>query len=58
MPHGVFVEIFLNPKRDPMWFDLLVRQPEIVDGEMVAPHVPGLGVELNEEVIERYRGDR
>ena len=58
IPHAAFVEIFPNPKRDPMWFDLPVRQPEIVDGEMLVPDAPGLGIELNEEVIERYRGDR
>ena len=32
-------------------------RPQIVDGEMALPTGAGLGVELNEEVVERYRAD-
>ena len=55
IPHGLYVEIFPNPKRDPMWFDLPVEQPRIRDGFMELPARPGLGIELNEEIIAKYR---
>jgi D-arabinonate dehydratase len=55
IPHSLYVEIFPNPKRDPMWFELPVEHPRIRDGFMELPAGPGLGLELNEEVIARYR---
>ena len=55
VPHSLYVEIFPNPKRDPMWFELPVEQPRIRNGYMELPTGPGLGLELNEEIIERYR---
>jgi L-alanine-DL-glutamate epimerase-like enolase superfamily enzyme len=57
IPHSLFVEIFPNPKRDPMWFELPVTHPTIRDGFMELPSGPGLGLELNEDVITRYRAD-
>jgi D-arabinonate dehydratase len=55
IPHGLYVEIFPNPRRDPMWFELPVEQPRIRNGFMELPSGPGLGMELNEDVIARYR---
>ncbi len=55
IPHCLFVEIFPNPKRDPMWFELPVEQPRIRDGYMELPDKPGFGIDLNEEIIEKYR---
>ena len=49
------MEIFPNPDRDPLWYDLPVKQPEIRDGYMHLPEGPGFGVDLNEDVIERWR---
>jgi L-alanine-DL-glutamate epimerase-like enolase superfamily enzyme len=57
IPHGLYVEIFPNPKRDPMWFELPVEQPKIRNGFMELPTAPGLGMELNEDIIARYRID-
>jgi len=54
-PHGICVEIFPNYDRDPMWFDLPVKQPEICDGSMRLPEAPGFGIDLNEETIEKWR---
>lgn len=54
IPHGLYVEIFNNPARDPMWFDLPVNQPRVQDGYMEVPQGPGLGIDLNSEVIARY----
>jgi D-galactarolactone cycloisomerase len=54
VPNGLFVEIFPDPDRDPMWFDLPVRQPEIKNGYMEVPAGPGLGIDLQREVIAKY----
>jgi len=55
IPHGLYVEIFPNPKRDPMWFELPVEQPKIRNGYMELPTAPGLGMALNEDIIAKYR---
>lgn len=52
--NGLFVEIFPDPDRDPMWFDLPVRQPRIRNGFMEVPSGPGLGIDLKTEVIAKY----
>jgi len=57
IPHSLYVEIFPDPKRDPMWFELPAERPLIRDGFMELPAGPGLGMELNEEIIARYRAD-
>jgi D-arabinonate dehydratase len=56
IPHGLYVEIFPDPERDPMWFELPVHQPEIKDGYMHVPQGPGLGMELRNDVISKYAG--
>ncbi len=55
VPHGLYVEVFADPARDPLWFELPAQRPEIRDGFMHVPQGPGLGIPLNEHVIERYR---
>jgi D-arabinonate dehydratase len=57
IPHGLYVEIFPNVKRDPMWFDLPTRPYRIRDGYMELPSEPGIGMPLNEDVIAKYRAD-
>jgi L-alanine-DL-glutamate epimerase-like enolase superfamily enzyme len=57
IPHGLYVEIFPNIKRDPMWFELPAERPQIRDGYMELPSGAGLGMALNEEIIARYRID-
>lgn len=54
IPDGLYVEIFPNPMRDPMWFDLPVKQPSIREGHMEVPQGMGLGIDLNPEVIAQY----
>ena len=55
IPHSLYVEIFPNPKRDPMWAELPAAPLRIRGGFMELPEAPGLGMELNEDVIARYR---
>jgi L-alanine-DL-glutamate epimerase-like enolase superfamily enzyme len=57
IPHGLYVEIFPNVKRDPLWFELPATPYRIRDGYMELPSEPGLGMGLNPDVIERYRVD-
>jgi L-alanine-DL-glutamate epimerase-like enolase superfamily enzyme len=48
----------------PKVFDSLLRrelvspEPEVVDGTMALPEAPGLGIELNEELVRRLMTDR
>ncbi len=55
IPNGLFVEIFPSYERDPMWIDMIVEHPKVKDGYMELPQGPGFGLELNQEIIERYR---
>lgn len=55
--HSTFVEIFPNPKRDPMWFELPLEQPRIRNGYMELPDKPGFGIDLNADVIDQYRAE-
>ena len=41
IPHGLYVEIFPDPKRDPMWCELPLNRPQIKDGYMSLPQGPG-----------------
>lgn len=36
---------------------LLKRSLEVRNGELLLPQAPGLGIELDEEVVERYSVD-
>jgi len=56
-PNGLYVEIFPDTERDPLWFELPVQHPKIEDGYMYVPQKPGFGIDLRPEVIERYRAD-
>lgn len=55
IPHSTYVEIFPDYDRDPMWVDLPMEKPNISDGFMELPSKPGLGMDLNEEIIAKYR---
>jgi L-rhamnonate dehydratase len=44
-----------NATDNPLKTDLLSRPIQSVDGYVSVPDAPGLGIELNEETIERYR---
>ncbi len=55
IPHGLYVEIFPDPARDPMWNELPCFQPRIQNGFMHVPQEPGLGLPLKAEIIDQYR---
>lgn len=53
-PHGTYAEFF-HPLRDPIWHNLIVNRPVPVDGHLAVPTGPGLGWQLDEDYIARYR---
>ena len=48
------VEIFADQSRDPLWLEILKDPPLPSNGYIKVPQGPGLGLELNWEIIERY----
>ena len=50
---------FISPHvyESPLRRDLVAPEPEVRDGFMDLPEGAGLGIELNQEVVERYRSD-
>ncbi|HEX4571077.1 MAG TPA: mandelate racemase/muconate lactonizing enzyme family protein [Dongiaceae bacterium] len=51
---------YVSPKvfDSPLRRELVSPEPVIKDGYMELPTAPGLGIELNEELVERWRIDR
>lgn len=54
-PEGICVECFANPERDPIWKDLIANRPAIKDGIIAVPQEPGFGLQLNWDLVARYR---
>jgi D-galactarolactone cycloisomerase len=54
LPHGTFVETF-HPERDPLWWNLVANRPPLRDGCIELSDAPGLGWELDQDYIGRYR---
>lgn len=53
IPHGTFVECF-HPTRDPFWWEAVANRPALKAGHLALPDGPGLGWELDEELIDHY----
>jgi len=54
IPHGTYVEAF-DPDRDPVFWHMFANRPGPVNGEYPLPDGPGLGLQLDEDFIKRYR---
>jgi L-alanine-DL-glutamate epimerase-like enolase superfamily enzyme len=54
IPHGTYLEYF-HPQRDPIWHNIIVNRPSLVNGRISLPTGPGLGWVLDEDYISRYR---
>ena len=48
---------FCQPPNSPLRYELLKRDFSVEDGKVRVPDGPGLGIELNEKTVERYRID-
>lgn len=57
IPHSLYVEIFPDAERDPLWFELPAEHPRIANGFMQVPQTPGVGIPLRAETIARYRAE-
>ena len=53
VPNGLILESFPNPDRDPAWADMYVGVEPIVNSQMKVPDAPGLGYDLNWDLVER-----
>ena len=53
LPHGITVEV--DQTGNPFIEDLLVEPLIVRDGQLSLSRAPGLGIELNPSVVERYR---
>lgn len=54
IPHGTYLEYF-HPKRDPIWHNLIANRPRLKDGHIQLTDRPGLGWELDQDYIAKYR---
>jgi len=54
IPHGTYLEYF-HPQRDPIWHNLIANRPQLADGHIPLPAGAGLGWELDEDYIAKYR---
>lgn len=57
IPHGTYVECFAHPERDPIWREMWTNRPPIRDGRMAAPDGPGFDLELDQDMIARFRSN-
>ena len=48
---------FANIERDPLWPGLVANRPQPKDGMIAVPQGPGFGLELDADMIARYRVD-
>ena len=55
IPHGICIECFADPERDPVWQRLWTNRPPILNGTMAVSSAPGFGLKLDPAMIERYR---
>ena len=55
VPHGTYVECFPDPERDPIWANLIVNRPPIKDGVIEILQGGGFGLQLDWNLIEKYR---
>jgi D-arabinonate dehydratase len=51
-----YLEVF-HPERDPLFYELVANKNPFTDGWYEVPTGPGLGLELDEDVIKQYRLD-
>ncbi|MGI9425296.1 MAG: mandelate racemase/muconate lactonizing enzyme family protein [Hyphomicrobiaceae bacterium] len=55
IPHGLYIECFGDPERDPVWHRMWTNRPALIDGRMPVTTGPGFGLELDADMIARYR---
>jgi L-alanine-DL-glutamate epimerase-like enolase superfamily enzyme len=54
IPHGTFADT-MHEDRDPIWTHMIANRPHIANGGLTLSDRPGLGWELDEDFIQKYR---
>ncbi|MCB4820674.1 mandelate racemase/muconate lactonizing enzyme family protein [Roseicella aerolata] len=54
IPHGICVECFADPARDPLWPHLLPDAPRPKDGMLAVPDRPGFGIALDQDAVRKF----
>ena len=54
VPNGHVLEVFPNRRRDPLWDDLYLDRPDVVDGVYTVADRPGFGIQLNPDALRIY----
>lgn len=54
IPHGTFADT-MPADRDPIWNNMIANRPDVIEGHITLPELPGLGWELDKDFIEKYR---
>ena len=57
VPHGTYAECFADPQRDPVWQQMWVNRPAIKDGTMMVATGTGFGIELDPDMVHRFRSN-
>ena len=55
VPHGMYLECFADPERDPVWQTMWLNRPPVKNGRVTVSDEPGLGIKLDAGMIERFR---
>lgn len=55
VPHGTYLECFADPDRDPVWQAMWANRPRVRNGTFEIARAPGFGLELDADMIRRYR---
>ena len=54
VPHGICVECFADPARDPVWDKLIANRPMPKNGIIAVPQGAGFGVELDSTEVKLW----
>ena len=55
VPHGTYAECFADPERDPIWQTMWTSRPRVKGGYIEVSRAPGFGIELDADMLRRYR---
>ncbi|MGY8993137.1 MAG: mandelate racemase/muconate lactonizing enzyme family protein [Rhodospirillales bacterium] len=54
VPHGLYVDCFPDPNRDPIWDKMWINRPKVEGGYMTVPTGPGFDIQLDQDMVKKY----
>jgi L-alanine-DL-glutamate epimerase-like enolase superfamily enzyme len=57
VPNGLYVEV-MQPNRDPLYHAIIENKPKVSNGLLTVSMLPGWGMKLDRDLIEKIRVDR